>query len=654
MNPLMTNQAMKDALGPLIQSARKVADKKAIDYMPDGKVHNYMFRGIDSLKFEDKSTTWGFEEPTYSNGAIYVDLDNDGDLDLVSNELEDAVGVWINKANEKKISNYLKVEFKGLDKNTFGIGAKVYLKTKGQTQLLQNNASRGFMSSVEPLLNFGLGEHTKVDSLIVVWNSGKAQILSQTKGNTKVVLEEKNATLNASDIKLNLITQQFLVEDITASDSLIKHVENTYYDFSRETLMPFKISTEGPKLGIGDVNNDGLDDIYMPGSKFNKGKLYIQNSSGRFIFSPQPSIEADSLSEDVAAIFFDADNDNDQDLYVVSGGNEYFDTMEEQLDRLYINDGKGRFTRNPSALPQMFSNKNCAVPADFDKDGDIDLFVGGRVVPYAYGKNPESYILVNNGKGYFTNKTIEIAPELSKFGMITDATWSDFDNDKDLDLIVVGDWMPITVFENVKNKFEPNTDLFENQNLNGFWQSITSTDIDNDGDIDYVVGNLGTNNKFIHDPNPILKMHIGDFDENDRFDQIMTYNRGKNYFTVNGKDDLGKQFPSLINKKFVNYKDFAGKNAKELFGSAFLNKGEEKNVSKFESIFIENKGNKTFKIHSLPAIAQASKIFYIYPYDIDGDKKPELLITGNFHNVNPYQGIYDGFNGLILNLYLPI
>lgn len=648
MNPLMTNQAMKDALGPLVQSARKVADKKAIEYMPDGKVHNYMYKGTKDLKFEDKSIDWGFEQPSYSNGAVYLDIDNDGDLDIISNELQDEAGIWINKTIENKISNYLKIEFKSNSKNTFGLGAKLYVKNNGQIQYYQNYSTRGFLSSVEPNLNVGIGSNNTIDSLIVIWTSGKTQLLKNIKANTKLVFNESDAANidYTNDIYPNSIPQSFV--DITGIDSTIKHTENIYYDFSRETLMPFKVSTEGPSLGIGDVNNDGLDDMYMPGSKFLKGKLYLQNKAGNFTYSPQPSIEADSLMEDVSSLFFDADNDKDLDLYVVSGGNEYFDNMEEQFDRLYINDGKGNFKKNPKALPKMFSNKSCVSPADIDKDGDIDLFVGGRVVPYGYGKNPESYMLVNNGKGVFENKTDHLAPDIKNIGMVTDAKWIDYDNDKDLDLIVVGDWMPITVFENNNSKFTIEEDVFEDIPLNGFWQTISVCDIDNDGDQDAFVGNLGTNNKFIHDKNPILKMYVGDFDENDRFDQILAYNREKKFYPLNGKEDLGKQFPAIINKKYLNFKDFAGKDIEELFGKSFLNKGEEKIVNKFESVFLENTGNKNFKIHALPQLAQVSKIFNIFPYDIDGDKKLDLLITGNFYNVNPYQGIYDGFNGLVL------
>jgi enediyne biosynthesis protein E4 len=657
MNPMMTNQAMKDAFGPLLQSARKVADKKAIDYMPDGKVHNYIYKGSKNLQFEDKSSDWGFETPTYSNGAIYVDLDNDGDLDIVSNELEDPAGIWLNKSIETQKTNFLKVRFKGNAKNTFGLGAKIYLKNKGELQFFQNYSSRGFMSSVEPNLNIGLGKNTKIDTLIIVWNTGKAEVLSNVAANKVLIVEEKNAKINVNTLDLGLTKPFSYLTNISGNDSTLRHVENPYYDFSRENLMPFKISTEGPIPAIADINNDGLDDVYMPGAKFFKGKLFTQTPDGKFKLSPQPSIEADSLQEDVSALFFDADNDKDLDLYVVSGGNEYFDDMEEQLDRLYINDGKGNFTKNAKALPPMFSNKSCVVPADFDKDGDIDLFVGGRVVPYGYGKTPKSFLLINNGSKngsvQFTDQTDKLMPAARNIGMVTDAKWFDYDKDADLDLIVVGDWMPITVFENNKGKFEPNKNAFGDVPLNGLWQTVVVADFDNDGDQDAAVGNLGMNNIFIRDKNPILKMYVGDLDKNERIDQILAYNRGEKsgdsrFYPVYGKDELAKQMPSIINKKYQNYKDFAGKTIKEIFNKGELDNAEERMINNFASVYLENQGNKTFKVSELPPLAQASKIFSLLPIDIDNDQRLDLMVGGNFYNVNPIQGIYDGFNGLIL------
>jgi enediyne biosynthesis protein E4 len=646
MNPFMTNEAMKDALGPLIQSAIKYTDKKAIDFMPDGKVHNYIFKGGSDLNFTDKTSAWGLETPTYSNGSIYVDLDNDGDLDLLTNELKEPAKIWLNSA-EKDNTNFLQVAFKGEKLNTFGLGVKIFVKNKGAIQYFQNYSTRGFMSAVEPKINVGLGDNKLVDSLIAVWPSGKMQIIKKLEAKINLILEEKNA-LESFDYTLIYPKTQAFFTEYMPTDTTIKHIENVYYDFSRETLMPFKVSTEGPKIAVADINADGLDDIYMPGSKYNVGKLYLQTKNGTFINNPQSAFTADAVYEDVSAWFFDADNDKDLDLYVVTGGNEFYNQMEEQLDRLYLNDGKGNFSRNSNALPKMFSNKSCVKACDFDYDGDQDLFIGGRVVPYAYGSTPQSYLLVNNGKGIFTNQTQKLAPNLAQIGKVTDAQWVDFDNDKDQDLIVVGDWMPISIFENEKGKLVQNKNAFGSQNISGLWQTITTADFDNDGDQDAVVGNLGLNNKFARDPNPILKMYYGDIDGNEKNEQLLTYNRGNDFYPVNSKDDLGKSLPSIINKRYTTYKDFAGKTIDELFTSSELNKMQTKYVDNFATVYLLNNGNKTFTISQLPKLAQVSRIFSILPFDYNNDKRIDLLIGGNFYNVNPYQGIYDGFNGLVL------
>lgn len=647
MNKFMTEEAMRNFMGPVAQSARKVYDKKAIEYMPDGKVHNYMFKGTPTLQFSDKSIEWGFETPTYSNGAVYADLDNDGDLDIVTNELESVASIWENTRNQQANNNYLQVAFKGENLNKFGLGAKVLLKQNGKLQYVQNYSTRGFMSSVTPTVHFGFENAKSVDTLVVLWPSGKTQFLKNVTLNKKITLSETEASRSQIN-PLFFLAQKPLFAKLEVGGDTIKHIENPYYDFTREPLIPFKISTEGPVVAHGDINGDGLDDIYMPGAKLSKGKVYIQTPTGGFKQTIQPSIEADSLYEDVAALFFDADNDKDLDLYVVSGGNEYYDDMIEQFDRLYLNDGKGSFRRNVKALPPMYSNKSKVKAADFDKDGDLDLFVGGRVTPYHYGEAPESYLLKNDGKGTFTNCTKENAPALEKLGMITDATWFDYDNDNDLDLMVVGDWMPITLFENTKGKFTIQKNVVGEVKSKGFWQTIETGDFDKDGDIDVVVGNIGTNNKFVHDKNPILRMYVGDLDGNGGVEQILAYNRDEKFFPVSGKDDLGKRLPSIINKKFVNYKDFGGKTIEQLFEDDLLDNTQKFEVNNFSSVLLTNNGNKTFKMQELPALAQISKIFSILPIDIDQDQDLDLLIGGNFYNVSTYQGIYDAFNGLVL------
>jgi len=620
-------------------------DQEAIDLMPSGKVHNYLFQGSKDLRFKDKSLSWGFEEEGISNGSSYADLDNDGDLDLISNNLNEPAGIYENHSRELLKNNFVKVKFKGEGMNTFGIGAKVILKTKDGQQLQQMMPTRGFMSSVEPTLLFGIGQLTQVDSLIVIWENEKMQILKNPKINELLTLDQKNAQMLVKDFQF-FVQPKPMFEEVTALTGIpYVHQENTYFDFNRELLIPFKVSMEGPKLAVGDVNGDGLEDFYVGGAKYQAGQLYVQRPNG-FAFSPQTAFQVDSLFEDVDALFFDADGDKDLDLYVVTGGNEFYDKMPEQFDRLYKNDGKGNFTRDVNALPAMFDNKSVVRPCDFDKDGDTDLFVGGRVVGYHYGYSPKSYLFVNNGRGQFTDRTTALAPDLREAGMLTEAIWADIDRDGDQDLTVVGDWMPIKTFENQQGKFT----LIENgqEDLTGFWNGLTAGDFDHDGDVDFVVGNLGTNTKLRKQIDGKLRMLIKDVDKNETEEHIIGYNRGDDWYPINSKDEIGKQIPSIISKKFTKYKDFAGNTIEELFGDNELKGATERLVNTFESIYLENKGKGKFERHDLPALAQVSKVMALRTEDVDHDGHLDVLLGGNFNGASMYQARYDAFFGLIL------
>ena len=620
-------------------------DQEAIDLMPSGKVHNYLFQGSKDLRFKDKSKVWGFEEEGISNGSSYADLDNDGDLDLISNNLNEPAGIYENHSRELLKNNFVKVKFKGEGMNTFGIGAKVILKTKEGQQLQQMMPTRGFMSSVEPTLLFGVGQLTQVDSLIVIWENEKMQIIKNPKINELLTLDQKNAQMLVKDFQF-FVQPKPLFEEVTAAAGIpYLHQENTYFDFNRELLIPFKVSMEGPKMAVGDVNGDGLEDFYVGGAKYQAGQLFLQKPNG-FTFSPQTSFHVDSLYEDVDALFFDADGDKDLDLYVVTGGNEFYDKMPEQFDRLYKNDGKGNFTRDVKALPAMYDNKSVVRPCDFDRDGDMDLFIGGRVVAYHYGYSPKSYLLVNNGKGQFVDKTQALAPELREAGMLTEAIWADFDRDGDQDLTVVGDWMPIKMYENQQGKFT----LIDNglSELTGFWSGLTAGDFDQDGDIDFVVGNLGTNTKLRKELNGKLRMLIKDVDKNETEEHIIGYNRGDDWYPINSKDEIGKQIPSIISKKYTKYKDFAGNTIEDLFGDSELKGATERMVNTFESVYLENKGKGKFERHDLPALAQVSKVMVLRTEDVDKDGHLDVILGGNFNGASMYQARYDAFFGLIL------
>lgn len=621
----------------------KKSDKEALSKMPDGRWHNYLYKGTDSLLFEDKSLAWGFKEFNCSNGAAYADLDNDGDLELITNNLNSPAGIYENKANEFFKNNFLKVNLQGQKGNGFGIGAKVYLKTNNKWLYQQNMPTRGFMSSVEPRLTFGLGKAQKIDSVIVVWPTQKAQIFTNIQSNQTLTFRQEAAIEKWTFT----VEKKPLFENVSVQYPIdFTHKENDYYDFTREPLMPFKISTEGPKMAIGDVNGDKLEDFYVGGPKYQAGKLFLQKPDGQFVESKQAAFISDTLCEDIDAAFFDADGDKDVDLYVVSGGNEFFGESAPLLDRLYLNDGKGNFSRSQTSLPTLYGNKSCVKPLDFDKDGDMDLFVGGRVVAYHYGHIPDSYLLINNGKGVYTDETAKLAPELRKVGMVTDAVWADIDNDKDADLLVVGDWMGITIFENDNKKLNVLHSTLDTKT--GFWQTIKSADLDGDGDIDFVVGNLGENTKFRRAENAVLRMYAGDFlNTSLKTDQILAYSEGDEFYPVASKDELGKTLP-FLNKRFPNYKDFSGKTIEKIFKSAELDAAKLLEVNTFESVWLENSGKGEFITHRLPSEAQVSKTFAISIADVTNDGKPDILLGGNFYNVSTYQGRYDASYGLIL------
>ncbi|MEZ0487412.1 VCBS repeat-containing protein [Fibrella aquatica] len=654
----VSNDSVQAAMNGALGGTPAEALQKAISIMPEGKVHNYLYRGTPGLAFQDKSLVWGFDKANCASGAAYADLDNDGDLDLITNNLNEPAGIYLNQTNTLFSDHtYLSVQLQGDGGNTAGVGARVILRYGAggdSVQVQQLMPTRGFQSSVEPRLNFGLGTRKTIDSLIVIWPNQQMEVRTNVPVNQQMTLKQTDAKLDGHRyvIARPTVARQFVEADSTLVP--YRHRENVrYLDFARESLMPFKVSTEGPRLAAGDVNGDGLDDVYAGGARDQPGTLLLQTQSGRFVASPQPAIAADSVSEDVDALFFDADGDRDLDLYVVSGGNEFSKNDPPLVDRLYINNG-GQFSRS-TGLPTLAGNKSCVRAADLDADGDLDLFVGGRVLANHYGQTPDSYLLINNGKGRFSIETEQRAPGLRLAGMITDAVWADFNNDRQPDLVVTGDWMAPRLFLNQKGKLTEVEKPFGDVPMSGFWQCLAAADFDKDGDIDLMAGNLGLNTKFRKGPDGQLHMWVKDLDGNQTTDQILAYKRPGNtddWFPVATKDELGKQMPGIINRRYVTYTSIAGKAVSDIFNASELADAEERTVDQFASVYLENTAEKgespLFQVRSLPLLAQVSKVFALTTFDADGDGDLDVLGGGNFYGVGTYQGRYDASSGFVL------
>ncbi|HEY6976780.1 MAG TPA: VCBS repeat-containing protein [Chitinophagaceae bacterium] len=607
----------------------KQFDKTILNNIPSGKVHNYIFKGNADERFTDESIKWGMSVPTFSTGAAYADLDNDGDLDLIVNNINDEAGVYRNNATSK---NYLAVSCKGNSANTSGIGCKVYLLNNGKIQYQQLMLTRGFQSASEPGLHFGLDTLSNIDSLLIVWPNQNYQLIKNVKANQQLVLEQKNAA-SVFNYASFFPPQKEYFTNITDSIHLLwKHKENTFFDFNQQYLIPHELSTAGPKIATGDVNGDGLDDFFVCGAKNQPGSLFIQTNEGHFISADTALFKADANCEDANAIFFDADGDGDMDLYVASGGNELIGHAQSLLDRLYLNDGKGDFTKSVNALPDLYANKSSVCAADINHDGDMDLFVGVRANA-VYGISQTSYLLINDGKGRYAIADKKII-DLENIGMITDASFADINKDGWPDLVVAGEWMPVSIFINDRGKYK-----LQNTKLpTGLWQSLYITDINNDGYPDICAGNYGVNSKLHASSEEPLKLYVKDIDGNGTPDQILTYTVDGKEYTFLGKEELEKQLP-VIKKKFLRYTDFAGKTVREIFGDQ-LNGAMTLQAQTLASACFINDGRGNFNHQFLPFTMQLSPIFALYSVKTQNNKNA-LLSGGNFYGVLPYEGRYD-------------
>jgi hypothetical protein len=622
--------------------------KKLVELVPVNRISNCVFAGDSNLGFKDVADSWGLDTPSHSSGSAYGDLDNDGDLDLIVNNINMPPFVYKNKSTELlKENNYLKVKLIGEKNNINAVGAKVTIKSDEQIFYLEQSPIRGFQSTVDNIVHFGLGEISSIDSLIVDWYYGKRSVLTNISVNQTVVISESEAQKPEHKEEQNNNKSIFKnVSEIIDLDYL--HVENTYVDFDRDRLLYHMRSTEGPKLDIGDVNNDGLMDFYIGGAKNSAGKLFLNIGQNKYKSSNADLFEKDKQSEDSQVVFFDVDNDGDLDLYVSSGGAEYSSSSYALFDRLYINDGFGEYARSSQLLPTSNpESTSVVIPNDFDKDGDIDLFVGIRLKPGSIGVPQNGYILENNGKGEYKDVTLELAPEMIELGMITDAKWADFDNDDDYDLIIVGEWMGIKLFENDNSNFTEISKDVGLKNTSGWWNRIASSDIDNDGDIDFIVGNHGLNSRFKASVEAPISCYVNDFDNNGSIEQIVcNYNEGKSYPLVL-RHDLIKQLPHL-KKKYVYYTNYKGQAIEDIFTSEELKNSIVHEVTMLESILLINNGDASFKIKPLPTESQFAPIYAISASDFDKDGVIDLVLGGNLYNVKPEVGSYDASYGQFL------
>jgi hypothetical protein len=622
----------QEVIESIVNHNHEVNYKKLIDIIPSNKVKNHAYLNKGDLKFEREEN--GLNTPSFSNGAAYADLDNDGDFDLVVNNVN--MPLFVYKNNLDNDTNYLKVILKGEGMNTNAIGAKLELSSKTNSYFLEQQPVRGFQSSMDNRPNFGFKEKDSLN-LTVIWPSGKITHLSNIEVNKTISLEEKDATLPNTVAKKDTSSTLFLKENGVLD---FVHKENNYVDFNIERLLPFMRSTEGPKTSVGDVNGDGKEDLFIGGSKGNVAKLYIQKDN-LFDLSKTTDFDINKNSEDAESVFFDADGDGDLDLYVCGGGIEFSKFSPNYLDKLYLNDGLGNFSISNQILPTEigYHSSSTVCVADIDHDNDLDLFVGERAIPNMYGKAGSGFLLINDGTGKFTEKSSTLAPDFKELGMITDALFIDLNNNGYKDLVVVGEFMGIQVFENNNGKFSisKNNEL---SNLKGWWNTIEQSDLDNDGDMDLIVGNHGLNSRFRATVDQPIVLFANDYDGNGYFDPILTFTEknGKQYpyaLRHNLVDQL-----KYLSKQYPDYESFKNASINDIFSKEQLESSIVLEVNTLSSVMILNKGDFNFDVKELPFETQFSPIYAITTHDFDSDGDLDILLGGNLNGVMPEYGRY--------------
>ncbi len=634
----MTDNDYKKKLSEKSAEGRMTLDE-VFALAPSLKLKNYIYRNKGNTSFENKTDAWGFGQELNSNGAAYGDLDNDGDLDLVVNNLDDYASLYENNSSK----NTIKIDLEGPSNNLLGIGAKVYVKIGDQEQNYQHFLNRGFQSSIGHSIVFGVGDSDKIDKLEIIWPDGKYQVLDQVKANKTIKLSYKDAEQNSP----KSMQQEAIFAELNPQDYQLayKHKENKYDDFSSEILLPYKYSSLGPGLASADVNGDGLVDIYLGGSEGMTGQLLIQESGNKFTPSNTNLFAKEKQFEDINALFFDADSDGDMDLYVVSGGNEQSRSSSLFQDRLYLNDGKGNFNKTNSNLPLISQSGDAVIAEDIDGDGDLDLFVGGRIVPGKY-PTPASSMILENNKGKFTDVTDKIAKDLQDIGLVTDAVFSDYDQDGDKDLLLVGEWMSLVILEKKDDEFSK----IGNEDVSGvgWWYHINAHDVNGDGKEDYVLGNLGLNNKFGAKEDKPFHVFCDDFDGTGNLDIVLSKeSKDGKLLPVRGRECSSQQMP-FIKEKFPTFKSFAEADLQNIYGKEKLTEALHYSATNFESIILINKGGGNFDLQKLPMEAQYGPTLKTIIADVNNDGHSDLIGAGNIYDAEVETVRFDGSKGYTL------
>jgi len=622
---------------------KKIAPEKLFEFsksVPSIPISNYAFKNKGNLEFEKVTKAWGFDAAGFSNGMAYGDLDNDGDLDVITNNIDAKAFVYENKAT----GNFLKIKLKGSEKNQFGIGAKAIIHHNGKKQIVESSVTRGFMSSVDHGLFFGLGKDVKVDKVEVMWPDGKINVFKNLSANKTIIVDYDDAT---TVIKEN-DTFSTYVTKVEAKDLNLDYVhkENEFDEFTEEILLPHNISQNGPFTAVEDVNGDGLEDVFIGGAVNQSGVLYVQEENGQFNKNVTQPWANDKASEDLGCLFIDVDGDGDKDLYIASGGSEYKIGSKQLKDRVYINDGNGNFSKNEKALPAIFQSSQCVKASDIDNDGDLDIFVGTRLIPGKYTYPATSYLLINEN-GNFKKAPAETSQALNSIGMVTDAVFTDIDRDGDDDLMIVGEWMEVTVLINTNGVFENNSEDYGLKGTRGIWWSITANDLDNDGDDDYIIGNLGKNNKFKASKEHPFKVYANDFDNNGTNDIVLAKFYKDDYVPLRGRECTSQQMP-YVAEKFKDYHSFASSTLIDILPEEKVDAAIVYEIENFESITLINDNGKLIR-KALPSEAQVAPIKGTLVLDINKDGFKDIITIGNHYGVEVETTRYDaGFGSVLL------